>query len=613
MRRYLHFLLLLATGLLILLLGDCTSRSSTGITDFLNLHDTVRYVGMETCRSCHANVHDTYIHTGMGASFGRATPGRSKASFGDHALVHDPASDFYYYPFFQDSVLYIREFRLEGGDTVHNRLEIVSYIVGSGHHTNSHIIDRNGYLYQAPITYYTQSKRWDLAPGYEDGANSRFSRILATECITCHNHLPGHVAGSENKYFEMPEGIACERCHGPGQLHVEAMLAGKTVDTARVADRTIVNPRRLPRDRQTDLCQRCHLQGVAVLKPGRSFFDFRPGMALHEVMNVFLPRYEDSDERFIMASQADRLRLSACYLQSKELTCITCHHPHVSVRDTGREKYNQACRSCHQKQGCSAPLAERQARGDDCAGCHMPRSGSIDIPHVSITDHYIRKDYRAGRLKDAERGKAGRFLGLQSMASTVASPVEMAEGYIALYDKFVFDEAMLDSAASWLVRARDKEERLFPVRVHLLFARRDYGALGLIADQRDTLGLDAWTAYRLGEGSMKSLRHRKGLLFLARAAAQAPFNLEFQEKYGVALGMNGKGEAAERIFRLVLLEDPARPLALTNLGYLRALQGDYAAAETYYRKALALDPDFAQARENLDALRQVLKKRADRR
>lgn len=611
MRRWLPVYLLLATGLSVLVLGDCTPRSGVGRTDFLNLHDTVRYVGMETCRSCHANIHDTYIHTGMGASFGRATPSRSGADFGTHALVHDPDTDFYYYPFFQDSVMYIREFRLSGKDTVHNRLEKISYIVGSGHHTNSHIIDRNGYLYQAPITYYTQSKRWDLAPGYEDGANSRFSRILATECITCHNHLPGHVAGSENKYFDMPEGIGCERCHGPGQLHVEAMLAGRTVDTSRVADRTIVNPRRLPRDRQTDLCQRCHLQGVAVLKPGRTFFDFRPGMALGEVMNVFLPRYADSDERFIMASQADRLRQSACYLQSKELTCITCHHPHVSVKVTGKEKYNQACQGCHVKKGCSAPMAERKAKQDDCSGCHMPKSGSIDIPHVSITDHFIRKDYRPAPPVAGTGGN--RFAGLVSLASDRVSPAEMAEGYLALFDKFVPDPAMLDSARVWLDRSRDGEDRLFPLRVHLLFARGEYGAVGKLADQRDTAGVDAWTAYRLGESCMQSLRHRKGLQFLSRAALQAPLNLEFQEKYGVALAMGGKSEEAERVFRMVLLEDPSRPLALTNLGYLRALQGDYTAAETYYRKALALDPDFRQARENLDALRQVVNKRADRR
>lgn len=582
-------------------LMDCTPVAGGGQTDFLNMHDSVAYVGMATCRTCHANVHETFRHTGMGRSFGRATPVRSSAVFGDHALVRDTLTGYSYFPFFRDSVLYIREFRLQGKDTVHNRVERVSWIIGSGHHTNSHIIDRNGFLYQAPITYYTQSRRWDMAPGYEGGANSRFSRILTTECLTCHNHFPGHVAGSENKYFDMPEGIECERCHGPGALHVKAIQSGKMVDTSRMADRTIVNPRRLHRDRQTDLCQRCHLQGVAVLRQGKTFFDFRPGMALSEVMHVFLPRYSDSRERFLMASQAERLVQSACYRQSESLTCITCHNPHVSVLQTGREQYNTACRNCHGTRKCTAPEAERKARKEDCSGCHMPASESIDIPHVSITDHFIRKDYQP---VSGDGGKS-RFLGLEPMTRGKVEPEEMAQAYIALYEKFIPDRTLLDSAGQWLGRARGKEAVIFPVRVHWLFAREDYGALGRLADQRDTSGLDGWTAYRLGEACMRTMRHKQGLAFLARAAHVSPYHLEFLEKYGVALGVLQKGVEAERVFRRVLVEDPARPLALTNLGYLRAIQGDVEQARIYYRKALELDPDFGQARVNLEALERL--------
>jgi hypothetical protein len=602
---------MLGLGGAVLLLGECTRRSGAVEIDFLNLHDSVAYVGMQTCRSCHGNVHDTYIHTGMGMSFGRATPGRSGAAFGDHALVYDSVLNFYYFPWFADSTLFIREFRLENGDTVHNRVETVHFIIGSGHHTNSHILWRNGYLYQAPITYYTQDGKWDLAPGYELGENLRFSRILNTECITCHNHLPGHVAGSENKYFAMPEGIECERCHGPGELHVAAKLAGERVDTSRHADRTIVNPRRLSRDKATDLCQRCHLQGVAVLKPGKTFFDFRPGMALAEVMQVFLPRFSDSDERFIMASQADRLRMSACYLRSDELTCTTCHNPHQSVRFIGVGKYNDACRHCHTRQTCTVAPAQLQAYEENCVGCHMPRSGSIDIPHVRITDHYIRRDYTTRQVPGSQ-GQA-QFLGLEPLLGVKTSAVEMAEGYIALFDKFIPDPVMLDSAAMWLARAQEGEERLFPVRVHLAFARGETDALNRLADTRDTTGLDAWTAYRLGEACANAGRHRKSLAFLRRAVHEAPYNLQFQEKYGVAVARSGDLKAASRIFRFILSEDPARPLPLTNLGYIHALEGEYEAAERYYRQALALDPDHAQAAENLKALREALSKRAGRR
>ena len=157
-------------------------------------------------------------------------------------------------------------------------------------------------FFQAPITFYTQKGKWDMAPGFEK-ENLRFGRILTTECLTCHNNYPTPASGSLNKYEHMPKGISCERCHGPGAIHVKEKLAGNIVDTTKYIDYSIVNPKDLPRNLQMDVCQRCHLQGIPVLEPGKTFFDFKPGMKLSEVLNVFLPRYTNSHESFIMASQ----------------------------------------------------------------------------------------------------------------------------------------------------------------------------------------------------------------------------------------------------------------------------------------------------------------------
>ena len=43
-------------------------------------------------------------------------------------------------------------------------------------------------------------------------------------------------------YEKIQRGIDCERCHGPGELHVKEKLAGIVVDTANEIDFTIVNP-----------------------------------------------------------------------------------------------------------------------------------------------------------------------------------------------------------------------------------------------------------------------------------------------------------------------------------------------------------------------------------
>ncbi|MCD6063116.1 MAG: hypothetical protein K0R82_1027, partial [Flavipsychrobacter sp.] len=275
---------------------------------------TIGYAGMQECRTCHEDIYQTFIQTGMGQSYDHATKQKSAADFSAHAIVYDKELDFYYKPFWQNDSLYFLEFRTEGNDTVHKRLQKIDYVIGSGQHTNSHIFSTNGYLYQAPITFYTQKRKWDLAPGFENGTNTRFSRLIESECMTCHNGLPEFVPNSQNKYVSLKRGIDCERCHGPGELHVKEKRAGNIVDTSKSPDYTIVNPRRLSTELQNNICQRCHLQGIAVLNDGKNFFDFRPGMHLSEVMNVFMPQYEGAQDKMIMASHVERMKKSACYV-----------------------------------------------------------------------------------------------------------------------------------------------------------------------------------------------------------------------------------------------------------------------------------------------------------
>lgn len=572
---------------------------------FLNMNDSVGYVGMQTCRSCHSDVYDAYIQTGMGLSFGKADMHKTAASFGEHAVVYDKDLDYYYKPYFQDSVLYFLEYRLSGKDTIHKRIEKIDYIIGSGHHTNSHMMNRNGYVYQAPITYYTQEKKWDLAPGFEEGGNQRFDRAILSECLTCHNHTPTPVAGADNKYNKIPLGIECERCHGAGALHVKEKLMGKRVDTSKFADYTIVNPRHLPIDRQISLCQRCHLQGVAVLNEGKTFYDFKPGMLLSDVMNVYLPRFTDSDKRFLMASQADRLQMSDCFKVSGQLSCISCHNPHHNVHSTTKNSYNKTCENCHNKntnlsklKDCSAPISERQKEQNNCVGCHLPRSGSIDIPHVNITDHFIsKKNTRtpySEPISAAKKEEIAGFLGLQSLVFQNPSPLDMAKGYLALWDKFIGTPAILDSAKFYLQQSTDSKSAKFNTQIHYYFNKEEYALLVSIAIPAKEVQ-DAWTAYRIGEAAYKNKNLPKAADYYARAVALQPYNLEFQEKLGTAFAQMGNFEEAEKVFNFVLKEDSKRKMALSNLGLVLAQKGKNNEALKLYQQALDLDPDYSGA------------------
>jgi len=577
--------------------------------EFLNLHDTVDYVGMNTCRECHGNVHKSFMKTGMGQSFDSASRAKSAASFGDHAVVYDSVLNFYYKPFWRGDSLFVKEYRLADGDTVHKRIEQIDFIVGSGQHTNSHIIERNNYFYQAPITFYTQKGVWDLAPGFEEGASSRFSRQIGQECMTCHNGLPDFEERSRNKFHSVKTGIDCERCHGPGELHVERKRAGKIIDTSQYADSTIVNPARLTKELQMSLCQRCHLQGNAVLKEGKSWEDFQPGMHLDSIMNVFLPEYKGQEDRFIMASQAERLRESACYTQS-DMSCITCHNPHVSVEETSIATFNSKCQNCHngagKKSECTEDMATRNKEDDNCSGCHMPKSGSIDIPHVSITDHHIktRHDKDQENISYTEAQKIQQFVGLKCMTKENPSSYEMAMGYLSFYEEFSKGRYLLDSAKIFIEQRPqgDLVPWLKPI-VKYHFLRNDFASIRTYASRvRLDSVQDEWTNYRIGEAYFQAKQYQKALKYYQQAVNKKPFNLAFQNKLGSTYFQLGNYQKAERVFRLILTEDPRQKEAMANLGYLLLRKGRKERASDYFKKTLSLDPDYLQAMFNQAAL-----------
>jgi len=140
-------------------------------------------------QTCHQDVYETFIKTGMGQSFNLASHQKSAARFGKNEVIYDTANDLHYKPFWTGDTLKISEYRLQGKDTIHKRTEKVSYIIGSGQHTNSHMINVNGYVYQAPFTFYTQRGVWDLPPGFEHN-NVGFKRPIGLECMSCHNAYP---------------------------------------------------------------------------------------------------------------------------------------------------------------------------------------------------------------------------------------------------------------------------------------------------------------------------------------------------------------------------------------------------------------------------------------
>jgi Tfp pilus assembly protein PilF len=381
-------------------------------TPYRNVHPDVKYVGDRACARCHRKLFESCSGHPMGqamAPLATATP------IEKYRVPSNPfmATGLHYGVERRGNRVFHREWVEDPNGRKLAQVEAeVQFACGSGARAQSYLVNRDGYLFQSPITWFSHGERWDLSPSYET-RNLHFGRAVAPPCLFCHCTNVEHVPDTLNRYRPpIFRGfvIGCERCHGPGELHVRRRTAGKVVTGL---DDTIVNPARLEHSLREAVCQQCHLQGEQrVVARGRSDFDYRPGLPLHLFLMDFVDgRDRGAESKFV--SSVEQMRVSRCYRASrgpKKLGCISCHDPHrFPAPDEKVAYYRQRCLNCHTEKSCSLPPAvrRRQSKADSCIACHMPR-GKSEVNHTSITDHRIpRRPERSTRAEPAVRPTPG--------------------------------------------------------------------------------------------------------------------------------------------------------------------------------------------------------------
>ncbi len=588
----------------------------TSEVTYRNWGDDARYVGKEVCGSCHKPNYDSYIRSQMGRSWKVARLSNSVADFDHPDPIYSEEDDLYYQPFHRGEDLFVTEYRLADGDTVHSRTEQIDYIVGSGQHTNSHIFNENGFLNQIPVTWYAQDGHWDLAPRFEHGNNYRFSRAITDECMSCHNAQADFVEGSENRFRKVPEGIDCEKCHGPGSVHVDEKNRGILVDVSKEIDFSIVNPAKLSPQGQLDVCKRCHMQGAAVFAEGETPMTYRPGKPLKAYENVYYTRQADSIRGFIMASHPDRLAMSACFRETwsdgstfKEITCLTCHDPHLPIDEIDPGHFDSTCQTCHSEPDhltCTDPGVVAGTTSETCVSCHMPTSGATDIPHVRVTDHYIRipgeEEARLSRL-EADEQKA--FVRLAGLVETRPDAHQKADGYLAFNEQITNRPGTLDSAAVELRRAQrlNPEADLTRSWIRLWHLKEDYAAIRRYVAGRDLSTInDAWTLSWIGEAYSASGELQTASTFFHRAVELKPDFLRFKDRLATTYTNLGDYDRAITLFSEILDGDRNFDRSINNRGFAFLLSGRLEEAEADFKAAIALDPNAEMALANLASL-----------
>ena len=367
---------------------------STFATPYRNVRPEVRYVGDAECVRCHRPIAESYARHPMGRSLAplaEAAPverydraaGNPFEAFGLlHGIEQRGPRTFHY------------EARLRGeGQPVARAEAEIQFVLGSGTRGRAYLIENENRLFQSSASWYVTAQKWALPPGYED-SDRHFDRPITPECLACHANRADAVPHAVNT-FRKPifdgYAIGCERCHGPGELHV------------RTADKLdIVDPKKLAPALRDSVCEQCHLSGVGrILRHGRGLDDFRPGLPLHLFWAVFVKKDRAGGRKLL--SHAEAMRESKCYQRSAgKLGCISCHDPHRLPAPSERVAYYRSrCLACHGENGCSHALAERQTKQDSCTACHMQSVNPTDVAHVTIADHSIpRTPDAAGDLPD---------------------------------------------------------------------------------------------------------------------------------------------------------------------------------------------------------------------
>jgi predicted CXXCH cytochrome family protein len=192
--------------------------------------------------------------------------------------------------------------------------------------------------------------------------------------------------------------VGCEKCHGPGSLHVRNPSAT-----------TIVNPARLDFVRGNDVCIQCHSQGQPTTNPIEGqYYDwpvgFKVGLDLKDFWTLEEHKLGETTFTHFADGTAHKNRMqgndfvqSAMY--TRGVTCFSCHDVHGTSYNADLLKpTSNVCATCHRANAPAGPhtssIEEHThhaagSAGSECVACHMPKVAP-EIANVNIRTHTFK-------------------------------------------------------------------------------------------------------------------------------------------------------------------------------------------------------------------------------
>lgn len=322
------------------------------------------FVGSGSCQKCHAEAYQGWKQTRM-ANVVRDPKVHPEAVLGD--FTHpNPLVTF--------------------------TLDQVAFVYGS-RWKQRYFTRRGDDYYPLPAQWDIQKGRW-LPYHVEPGTDwwvpfygpENFDRPTGPTCDGCHS-VNYNVQTKQVTEWN----VGCEKCHGPGSLHV-----------AHPTSQNIVNPEKLDPVRGADTCIQCHSQGQPLSNPiAGKYYDwpvgFLPGQRLADYWKLeeLKPGTTNFYQYADLTAHKNRMQGND-FVQSnmyhRQIRCFDCHEVHSSQNASNlREAGNMLCLFCHTKEnpaGLSGSVSQHThhaegSKGSQCVACHMPKI------EQTIKDNYV--------------------------------------------------------------------------------------------------------------------------------------------------------------------------------------------------------------------------------
>jgi hypothetical protein len=337
----------------------------------------VMYAGSESCKQCHADIYNNYLHTAHFQSVRLANEKSIQGSFikGQNSFIFNYSARVEMQKrgnnFYQVSYLNNKQVQAERFAMVFGGVKAQTYLYWKGNQ-----------LYELPMSYFNNLHAWTNSPGY-DTTRADFTRMIGKRCFECHGSymqtLPQQtqslqIVEAYNKNAMILQ-IDCERCHGPATNHVNYHLSypGQT------QGKYITTYKSLSRAQKIDMCAVCHSGNTHTMY--KSTFNFKPGDTLAKYQEPsFMHEAINPATLDVHGNQTQMLQSSPCYIKSN-MDCATCHNTHTTERGN-LALYSQRCMQCHSTANHNfCKLAPKLGNSiiKNCIDCHMPVKPSTAI------------------------------------------------------------------------------------------------------------------------------------------------------------------------------------------------------------------------------------------